>query len=167
LSARDYLPPIPLTTNEVSFDVQAMSDTEEEQEVKRLSGLIDGARDWQTQSKFARELAFLAGDTAAREKVRRFFSAQGSVPGNYFAEILSGLYITRNRALVLQLLEKAMRDPGTQVDQSLLGTLTSLRFLEQNSGLAKPVTISTFGPNPDPRVVAIEESYVRELAARA
>jgi hypothetical protein len=163
-SAHDYPPPIPVTTNEVSFDVQAMSDSEEEQEVKRLSGLIDGAHDWQTQSKFARELAFLAGDPAAREKVRRFFSAPGS-PGNYFSEILSGLYVTRNRALVVQLLEKAMRDPGTQVESSLLSTLTSLRFLEQNPGLAKPVTTSTFGPNPDPRVVEIEQSYVSELAA--
>jgi hypothetical protein len=163
-SSRDYLPSIPLTTNEVSFDVQAMSDAEEEQEVKRLSGLIDGAHDWQTQSKFARELAFLMGDTAAREKVRRFFSAQGSLPGNYFGEILTGLYITRNRALVLQLLEKAMRDPSTQVEASLLSTLTSLRFLEQNPRLAKPVPI-TFGPNQDPRIVEIEQSYVSELAA--
>jgi hypothetical protein len=164
-SAHDYLPPIPLTTNEVSFDVQAMSDAEEEQEVKRIAGLIDGAHDWQTQSKFARELAFLTGDSATREKVRRFFSAQGTVPGNYFGEIHSGLYIARNRALVLQLLEKAMRDPSTQVESSLLSTLTSLRFLEENLGLGKPVTISTFGPNADPRVVAIEESYIRELAA--
>jgi hypothetical protein len=164
-SGRDFLPSIPLRTNEVSFDVQAMSDAEEEQEVKRLAGLIDGAHDWQTQSKFARELAFLTGDPAAREKVRRFFSAQGSIPGNYFGEISSGLYIAQNRALVLQLLEKAMRDPNTQVEASLLGTLTSLRFLEQNPGLVKPATVFPFVPNPDPRVVAIEQSYISELAA--
>src|SRR5580765_3486056 len=164
-SGHDYLPPIPVTTNEVSFDVQAMSDAEEEQKVKRLSADIDAARDWQTQSKFARELAFLTGDTAAREKVRRYLSAQSVAPGNYASEIYSGLFIARNRALVLQLLEKTMRDPSTQVEASLLGVLISLRFLEQNPGLPKPGITGISEPNEDPRRVEIQESYVRELAA--
>src|SRR5262249_6223294 len=99
-NARDYVPPISLTTNLVTFELQAMSDEDEAKEVKRLSDLIDAARDWQTQSKLARELAFLTGDAAAREKVRRYVGAQGVIPGNYAAEIYYGLFIARNRALV-------------------------------------------------------------------
>jgi hypothetical protein len=52
----EYQPSIPLTTNEVSFDLEPMSAADEEKEVKRLSDLIDAARDWQTQDKYAREL---------------------------------------------------------------------------------------------------------------
>jgi hypothetical protein len=103
-----------------------------------------------------RRLSFFTGDVSSREKVRRFLNGEG---------VYYGLFIARNRTLVLQLLEKAMRDPSRQVDSSLLNMLTSLRFLDQNSGLPRPVIISSFGPNADPRVLAIEETYVSELAA--
>jgi hypothetical protein len=156
-SRRDYSsPPIPLTTNDVTFDVTEMTDEEETEGVKRLADQLDATRDARVKQQIIQHFSFLTGDVSSREKVRRFLNGESM----YY-----GLYIARNRALVWQLLEKAMRDPNTPVEPSLLSMLTSLRFLEQNSGLAKPVTISTFGPNADPRVVEIEQSYVRELAA--
>jgi hypothetical protein len=165
-STGDYQPAIPLTTNEVSFDVEPMSAADEQREVTRLSDSIDSARDWQTQDKFARELSFLTGDPSAREKVRRFFSAEGVIPGNYFGEIYNGLFIAHNRALVLQLLEAAMRDPNTPVTSGLLGVITHLRFLQQSDGLVKqPVVSALQDPNGDPRSREIQEAYVSELAA--
>ena len=162
----DYQRAIPLTTNEVSFDVEPMSAADEQKEVKRLSDSIDSAHDWQTQVKSARELSFLTGDTSAREKVRRFFSAEGVIPGNYFGEIYSGLFIARNRALVLQLLEAALRDPNTAATSGLLRVLTHLRFLQQSDGLVKqPVVSGSLDPNGDPRSREIQDTYVGELAA--
>jgi hypothetical protein len=154
---RDYFSPaIPLTTNEVTFDVTEMTGEEEAQEVKRLADQLDATRDARAKPQIIQQLTFLTGDVSSREKVRRFLNGES---------VYNSLFIARNRALVLQLLEKAMRDPDTQVESSLLSTLTSLRFLEQNPGLLQPVLISTYGPNADPRVLAIQESYIRELAA--
>jgi hypothetical protein len=164
-STPDYRPPISLTTNTVSFELRAMTEAEEEEEVKRLAGLIDAAHDWQTQTKYARELAFLTGDAAAREKVRRFFSAQGSSPGNYFSEIHSGIFIARNRALVLQLFEAALRDPNTPATSSLLGMVTSLRFLQQYPGATRTPASGVLRPQGDPRSTEIQDAYVTELAS--
>lgn len=162
----DYQPPIPLTTNEISFDVEPMTAADEEKEVKRLSDLIDAAHDWQTQDKYARELSFLTGDASSREKVRRFFKAEGVIPGNYLGEIYDGLFIARNRTLVLQLLEAAMRDPNTPVSSGLLGVITHLRFLQQYGGVVKQPEVSfVLDPNGDPRSREIQDAYITELAA--
>ncbi|HBB98256.1 MAG TPA: hypothetical protein DC054_22970 [Blastocatellia bacterium] len=162
----EYQPAIPLTTNEISFDVEQMSAVDEEKEVKRISDLIDAAHDWQTQDKYGRELSFLTGDASAREKVRRFSKAEGVIPGNYFGEIYDGLFIARNRALVLQLLEAAMRDPNTPVTSGLLGVITHLRFLQQyGDGVKQPAGSFVLEPNGDPRSREIQDAYVSELAA--
>jgi len=76
-----------------------------------------------------------------------------------------GLYIARNRALLLQLLEQAMRDPGTAVDSTLLNTATSFRFMSQNAPLTNPPNFGGFSPDEDPRQAEIRQTYVRELAA--
>ena len=155
-SLRDFSRPIELTTNEVTFDVREMTEEEEAQEVKRLSDQLDSTRDLRSKQEAGQRLAFLTGNVSSREKVRRFLNRE---------DVNYGLFIARNRALVLQLLEQAMRDPNTQVESNLLSVLTALRFLEQNPRLPQPVPISTYQPNADPRVLAIQESYVRELAA--
>jgi hypothetical protein len=147
-----------LTTNEVTFDVAEMTDADEAKEVKRISDQLDATKDLSAKQVISQELSFLSGDVSSREKVRRFLNNAG--------EMHYGLFIARNRALVLQLLEAAMRDPNTQVDESLLSTAISLRFLQQNAGLdRKSVGTSAFDPNPDPRILDIQERYVRELAA--
>lgn len=155
-SRRDSSGPIELTTNEVTFDVREMTAEEEAQEVKRLSDQLDASRDLRSKQEAVQRLAYLTGDISSREKVRRFLNRE---------DVNHGLFIARNRALVVQLLEKAMRDPNTQVESSFLSMLTALRFLEQNPGLPQPILISTYGPNADQRVLAIQESYIRELAA--
>jgi hypothetical protein len=165
-TSRDYPPAVPLTTNEVSIRVEAMSDADEEKEVKRLSDLLDAARGWQAEERVTEELSFLTGDISSREKVRRFLNAEGR-SGNYFGHISSGLYIARNRALVLQLLEAAMRDPNTPVGSALLSMVTRLRVLRETSG-ARPqpaVNVVNLSPYGDPRTIEIQDAYVTELAA--
>jgi hypothetical protein len=119
---------VTLVTNEVSFEVKAMSDAEEEQEVLRLSTELDAVREWRSEERISEELSYLAGDISTREKVRRFINTEGR-SGNYFGNISLGLYIARNRALIVKLLEGAMRDPNTEVTQPLINTLTHLRLL--------------------------------------
>jgi len=165
-SRGDFPPSIVMTTNEVSFDVQPMSSEDEAKEVKRLSDQLDATHDVRAEEEITRQLSFLTGDESSREKVRRFLNSEGR-SGNYGAHIYYGLFIARNRGLVLQLLETAMRDPNTPVTQSLLGVMTSLRFHQQTAGLpAKPpVATSELSPYSDPRVIEIQDAYVAELAA--
>jgi len=157
-SRQEFSPPVTLTTNEVTFDVTEMTDADEAKEVKRISDQLDATRDVRTKQAIGQELSFLTGDVSSREKVRRFLNNSDNM---YY-----GLYIARNRALVLQLLEAAMRDPNTSVEASLLGQVVSLRFLEQNAGPGKKAVVtSALNPDADPRILDIQASYVRELAA--
>jgi hypothetical protein len=165
-TSREYHPPPALTTNEISFEVQPMSEADEEKEVKRLSDLLDAAHGWQAEEKLTEEMSFLTGDPSSREKVRRFLNSKGR-SGNYLAHITYGLYIARNRALVFQLLETAMRDANTPVTYGLLMAVTNLRLLRENSGLPeKPLaSVAAWEPHGDPKLTAIQDDYVAELAA--
>ena len=164
-TSREYPPPTALTTNEISFEVQPVSEADEEKEVKRLSDLLDAAHGWQAEEKLTEEMSFLTGDPSSREKVRRFLNSEGR-SGNYFAHITYGLYIARNRALVFQLLEAAMRDPNTPVTYGLVMAVTKLRLLRENSGLEKPLAnVATPDPFADPKFTAIQDVYIGELAA--
>lgn len=162
---RVYRPPTPYSTNEVSFEIQPMSATDEEKAVQRLSAALDATRNWQAEEKLTEELSFLTGDPSTREKVKRFLNAEGR-SGNYAQHIAYGLYIARNRALVFQLLEAAMRDPKIPVTTSLLGAVTKLRLLRENSGLPLKPLVNVAGDSVgDPRFNAIQDAYVGELAA--
>ncbi|HKR21898.1 MAG TPA: hypothetical protein VJS17_04845, partial [Pyrinomonadaceae bacterium] len=103
--------PFTLQTNPVSFEVQSMSDEDESKEIKRLSALLAVAGDWQSEDKIAKQLFYLTGDPSTREKVRRFLHPEDR-KGNYHTHLWFGLFIARNRALVLKLLESGMRDPN-------------------------------------------------------
>src|SRR5262245_27356039 len=109
---RDPVPVIYLTTNEVSFEALAMTEAEEEQEVRRLSALLDADRNPKEGERIAEELSYLAGEASTREKARRYVASDGR-SGNYYQGIYYGLFIARDRALLRQLLERALRDPNT------------------------------------------------------
>jgi hypothetical protein len=116
--------PISLTTNDVSFEVTPMSDAEEQAEIQGGDP----------------ELLYLTGDPSTREKVRRYLKSEGDP---------LGLYIARNRALVIQLLEDALYDPKRPVTGGLLSTLGRLRSLQDDEA--------------DPR--KSERGYIERLAA--
>jgi hypothetical protein len=166
IQSREFGPSIVLTTNAVTIEVQPMSEAEEKKEVNRLSELISAAQGWQAEAKITQELSFLTGDSSAREKVHRFLNQEGR-SGNYQHHLYYGLFITRNRALVLQLLETAMRDPSTPVSSSLLSVISRLRMLLERNGVTvkAPITTGLSYWGADPRQEEIQQTYIAELAA--
>lgn len=154
--------PLELTTNEVSFEVKAMTDAEEEQEVLRLASQLDAVRDWRVEDRITEELSYLAGDISTREKVRRFINSDGR-SGNYSENIWLGLFIARNRALVIKLLEAAFRDTEVEVSQSFINLLARLRVLQEKaaaSGAKKQPA-----QDDEARTKEIQQAYLKELAA--
>jgi hypothetical protein len=159
----DYGPALPLTSNEVSFEIVPMTESEEGREVMRLNALFDATKDWQEEAKISEELLYLSGDPSTREKVRRFLNPQNR-SGNYFQNIQLGLFTARNRQLVLKLLEDALRDPQTGVTYQLLGTLTRLRLLMKERS-AKTDAKQASSEDEQRASAQIQQAYVDELAS--
>jgi hypothetical protein len=161
----------PLTTNEVAFEIVAMSAAEEESEVKRLSALLDAAtKDWKEEARVSEELSYLTGEPSTREKVRRYLTPTG-VSGNVAQNLSLGLAMARDRALTVRLFEAALRDTQRPATQQLLGMLTGLRLLLESP----PHDAPTWTPTPATMMEAsgeklraderVRQEYVRELAA--
>lgn len=123
--------PIELSSNEVEFDVREMTKDEEAAEVKRLAALLDVKRDLQSAAKLTEDLSYLTGEISTREKVRRFLDTTAV---NYSSNLWFGLFVARDRNLVLQLLENALRDSNQPVTVSLLRAANSLRALKERNG---------------------------------
>jgi len=161
---RKPAPVINLLTNEVSFEMAPMTEAEEEQEVRRLSTLLDAARNQKEGERISEELSYLAGEASTREKARRYVASDGR-SGNYYQSIYYGLFIARDRALAKQLLESALRDPNTPATHQLLHTLTMLRLLQEGG---EPPSAGGFDEPRNPnqqRYSEIQEEYLRELTA--
>lgn len=162
---REASEPLSLSTNVISFELQSMSEGDEAKEVKRLSDLLDSTRN-SRDDEIVRRLSYLTGDPSTREKVRRFLNPEQR-PGNYALHIHYGLFIARNRGLVLKLIEAAMRDPDIPVTSEMLSAAIRLRMLITYGISPKPVGPSTpiLQPGEDPRTREIREAYLTELAA--
>jgi hypothetical protein len=142
-----------------------MSSVEEEQEVRRLSARLDATRDFKEECKISEDLSYLSGEVSTREKVRRFFTSQGR-SGNYFQNIYFGLFIARDRALVVRLLEGALRDTNTPATHELLQTLIMLRGLQEGVEPTNAGGLVVEAENPEQRRYSeIREGYVTELLA--
>lgn len=161
---RDPVPLIYLMTNEVSFEVVAMTTAEEEQEVRRLSALLDATRNQKEEIRISEELSYLAGEASTREKARRYVSSEGR-SGNYYQNIYYGLFIARDRALVKRLLEGALRDPNMQVTHQLLHTLTRLRLLLEGKEPPGVAGFDEVGDQRQQHYSEIQKEYLRELTA--
>jgi len=128
-----FVPPLELTTNEISFDVRPMSETEEAAEAARIGAALDASKDRLEQIRLADQLSYLAGDAAVPEKIKRFFSSREGQMASYAGSIRMGLFISRNRALVIKMLEQVFNDEERPVDSELVGTLVSLKAMELTS----------------------------------
>ena len=157
--------PIFLSTNPLSFEIQPMSEADEVKEVKRLTDLLDAKRDWRNDEEFAKLFSYLTGDPSTREKVRRFLSPEER-SGNYNAHISYGLFIARNRDLVLKLIETGMRDPNIPVTWQILNVAVRLKTLLTRGVTPKPVEFATatLDPGQSPASREIREAYIVELA---
>jgi hypothetical protein len=155
-----------MTTNAISFEVQAMSDEDEAKEVKRLSDLLNATRESRAGEPIARQLSYLTGEPSTREKVRRFVNSDERTD-SYRYTIYNGLFIAQNRTLVLKLLEAAMRDPNVPVTPLMLSAAIRLKTL-LNFGVSERsvvVPVGVLQPQEDPRNREIREGYLAELAA--
>jgi hypothetical protein len=165
-SSKIYSSPFTITTNSITFEVEPMSEADEAAEVKRLSDQLAAKRNWQTDEEVGKLLSFLTGEPSTREKVRRFLNPEER-SGNYHAHLWYGLFIARNRQLVLKLLEAGLRDPNTAVSSQLLHAVTRLRMLVTDGPrMDKPVVVTPMlSPEEDPRAREIRDAYVVELSA--
>lgn len=123
----DFEDPTEITTNVVSFEIKPMTDAEEEAEAKRLGSAIESAKGMPEQIRFAQDLANLPGDTAIPEKVSRYLWSLKQSGGNFAGALSKGLFISRNRALVIRKLEDILSDVSKAVDFNVLSTLSFLR----------------------------------------
>src|SRR6185369_12844682 len=157
--------PLLLSTNPISFEIQAMSDADEAKEVKRLTELLDAKRDWQSEEEISKQLSYLTGDVSTREKVRRFLAPEER-SGNYSGHIASGLFIARNRELVLKLIEASMRDPNVPVTWQILNVAIRLKTMLTRGITPKAVegVASVLLPGESPASREIREAYIVEIA---
>jgi hypothetical protein len=148
-----------LQTNQVSFEVKPMSEAEELEEVKRLSALLDAKPNLREENRIAEELSYLGGEASTREKVRRFLIQQP-----FSINIALGLYTARNRALVIKLLENALRDTDRAATRELWSRLVHLRVLQEDANLrATTNSGAKESTHRDERFAEIGQSYLREL----
>jgi len=122
----------PVTTNAIDIDIAARDPSDEAALVKTLDATILGATGIMRKNA-AERLAALAGDDAARAKVRWLLELDQDIA----RAMTNGLAATRNQALQLELLKAAWVNPEQVPD----GTLqTALRMAEGfASGQTKPV----------------------------
>ncbi|HLL75631.1 MAG TPA: hypothetical protein VK421_10245 [Pyrinomonadaceae bacterium] len=155
--------PLPLTTNEVSFEIVEVSEEAEAAEVRRISALLDAAKNWQEEAQLADELAYLTGEPSAREKVRRYLA--GGRSGNYTQNIHLGLVMARDRALVVRLLEAAIRDPEVNPSHGLLHTAVGLRLMLEGIPRPKMGHVLVLPGREHPRSAELLREYAAELMA--
>jgi hypothetical protein len=131
-----------IRTNQVTFEVEPMSEADEQIVVDRLVGEIrplvqrllqafstvaignvnaitegqrqDLRRDWRRGNDLANELSWLSGDPSTRAKVDMYLHPE--VFGPFSGMVKQGLWISRNRPLVVTLLEQGMKDSPQAVD---------------------------------------------------
>ncbi|HMD40947.1 MAG TPA: hypothetical protein VKH15_16800 [Candidatus Acidoferrum sp.] len=148
----------PLTTNEVEFDIETMSDADEAALAASLEKQIREANTLQQAQQFAGQLRWLTGDAATRTKLSLFLKQKTFAP--FSLDASPGLWIARNRAFVVAELERALADPSQSLSSgfSLLQTAADL----------KARLIVPFDPSaPDKPLPTqqIEAEYLHQIAA--
>jgi hypothetical protein len=125
---RFEVPPIELTSNDVSFEVLPMSPDDEARLATSLGQRIRAATDaGAAQAIIVNDLQDLTGDAATAVKLSVYLKPQ--VIHGLTTNAATGLWIARNRAMVISALERAIVDPNqiSSVNMDLLDTLVSLK----------------------------------------
>jgi hypothetical protein len=144
-----------LTTDPVIIRIAPMPEQEEARLVTQLSEAI-AKTDNSDGLDHAAEvpLACLQGDSAARKKVALYLTGRDDITGIR----KTGLALSRNKELELQLLDEAWRSLDRVPDRNLLNVMIELRHLE--AGIPVPDS-HRFMPGPT------KDEAVRELSERA
>ena len=147
-----------LTSNEVTFHVEPMSDAEDAARAAELENEIREARDRQQAQALADELDWLSGDGSTLVKLSLFLHPKVFYP--FGVDVTRGLWIARNRGLVVVELERALDDPAQPLPagSSLLQTAVSLRARVE-------VPFDPAAPNKALPTEQIEGNYLKRIAA--
>lgn len=146
----------PLTTNSVDFEIEPMSEAEDRARAQALEKKIRTASNQVIAQRYASELNWLAGDGSIPAKLSLFLN-----PKEFYSsavDVSQGLWIARNRSLVVADLEKALSDPEQVLFTGLLRTTIALK-----ANLKQPFNPAF--PNAPLPTRSIEENYTREIAA--
>ena len=157
---------IPLETNAVKITILPMTLSDESQEITRLDQLIDSSKDIFVRERYTEELGYLSGDLATREKVKQILDPAVN-DGNYFRALSVGLSTSRNRELVISMLEAALKDPLRIPRYWIIGKLCSLRILNERAAkwTSKPDTLNLLAASDADRVRAVKSEYIEKLKA--
>jgi len=152
-----------LTCNDVSFEVLPAVTADEQARVASIVQRIRAAGDANAaQAIIWKELDYLSGDSATAAKIGFFLNP--IVTGDLTTNATRGLWIARNRVMVVAALEKAIVDPAQRngVSMNLLGTLVALK-----ASLEMPLASPSSQPPPALTRAAIERltaEYVHQIA---
>ena len=147
-----------LTSNEVEFDVAAMTDADEAARAATLEKQIREAANMDQAQSSAEDLGWLTGDASTRAKISLYLHPKEFYP--FGVNVTWGLWMARNRGLVVAELERAIADPtdSLSASASLLGTAAALK-----ARLAVP-----FDPADPGKALPtdqIESEYLHQIAA--
>ncbi|WP_067060781.1 hypothetical protein [Roseateles chitosanitabidus] len=115
-----------ITTAPLMLTITAADEGQEAARVATLVAAIEKGGACRPVEAAARQLAFLGGETATREKAR-LFTAPGPQCADVGNEIRMGLGSSRHLPLQLELLHAAWIDSAQAPDQSLLSAMTDTR----------------------------------------
>jgi hypothetical protein len=146
-----------LTSNEVEFDVQAMTDADETARATTLERQIRDATNMRQAQPFAEELDWLTGDASTRVKLSLYLRPKEFYP--FGVDVTRGLWLARNRTLVVAELERALGDPAQPLSacSSLLQTTVALK-----ARLAVPFDADA--PGKALPTEQIESEYLHQIA---
>jgi hypothetical protein len=134
-----------LTSNDVSFDVVPFPDQDEAALAVSLEQRIRASANQRSAQKLADELDYLSGDAATAAKLSLFLHPKTFDPSR--VDVTQGLWIARNRTMVVAALERAIVNPA-QTSADLVGTLVDLK--------------ATLQPPHNPE--AIKAEYIHQIA---
>ncbi|MGI8545144.1 MAG: hypothetical protein ACR2MD_16930 [Aridibacter sp.] len=153
-----------LTTNPVSFEILPMSKTEEFQKVQEISEKLKTKLTPKETNDLSNELAFMGGDVATKAKVWHFLNPQQDFNNGYH-NLRYGLFISRNRPLIIKLLEDALRDTEREANFDVLSILVDLRVMNEDENLELPNNAGSkqFLEYRKNRANEIEMEYLNEI----
>jgi hypothetical protein len=144
-----------LTSNDVSFDIEMMTDAEDALRAAALERQIRSATDESRAQSLAKELGWLTGDASTRAKISLFLHPKTFPP--FGISVAPGLWIARNRALVVAELDRAIADPK-QNSASLISLAVAMKARMQ-------VPFNPAAPAEPLPTAKIEDEYFNQLAA--
>jgi hypothetical protein len=157
----------PLVTNVISFRIERMSEAEEQAEIQRVGALLDATpkSNHEALTEYCEDLAFLAGDAGAREKVRRYFLLEGQISGNCRGALSMGFYISRSSQPILAVLEGRLRDLTVPASTDVINLASEMRFWEQAPGVYAEARgdMQLLWRLKKERSAGIREAYIAEV----